>query len=433
MLTQVVLFFFLVSCCCVSFNEKNNITRTDPKFPFVGEMFTGFIIVENTTQANIFYHLYAFNQSQITKPAPLIIWFEGGPGCSSAFGNYEGFGPVNVNYNQDASSFILEPNPYTWNKYAHLLYIDQPTGTGFSRANGLNVSLTTQASKHFQAFIARFYQLYPEMMNYPLYFIGESYAGKYIPVYTYDLLNNETFSKQVKIKGVAIGNGWSDPIRQLPTYGTFGYAAGMIDARSRDNLRIDEAKGLTLIRNENYFEATKISNGLLARLTKLAGNASTFNYREYLSEDEEDAYADWLNTTKVQNFLNIPYKPYIDCNEDLSDDFFGDNTRSVAYIYPSLFDKIPVLIYNGLDDDNCDYEGTINYINALNWGDIKKFRNSKRVPWKLSDGTQAGLVKGYGNLTFLGLYNSGHLVTYDQPKVAEEMIYNFLNNVPFYH
>ena len=413
-----------------TFNEKNNITRSDPNFPFTGEMFTGFIVIDNITQANLYYHLYAFNQTQVSASAPLIVWLEGGPGCSSAFGNHVQFGPVTINKDNSSSNFSFGKNPLTWNQYAHLLYVDQPTGTGFSQANGLNVSSTAQSSKHFQAFLARFYQLFPEMMKHPLYFVGESYAGKYIPVYTTDLLNNKTFTSQVTIKGVAIGDGWSDPKRQIPTYGSFGFAAGMIDSRSRDKLRLQEIEALVDISKGNYYDATTISNSLLEQLTTLAGGVSHWNYRDF--DESDDPYVDWLNTTDAQDFLKIPYQDYEDCNQDVSDDYFGDNTQSVADLYPGLFEKLPVLLYQGQDDENVDYEGTLNYINALNWTDIKNFRNAKRSVWKLENGTTAGLVKGYKNFTFLLLFKCGHLVPADQPQSAFEMIYNFLHNIPFY-
>jgi len=428
LLTFLTLFTFSL-CNTNIFNEKNNITRKDPSFPFTGEMFTGFIVIDNTTQANLYYHLYAFNQTETSTQAPLIIWLEGGPGCSSAFGNYVQFGPVTID-KDNSSNFHFGNNPFTWNQYAHILYIDQPTGTGFSQANGLNVSSTVQSSKHFQTFLARFYQLFPEMMKHPLYLVGESYAGKYIPVYTHDLLNNATFTSQVTIKGIAIGDGWSDPIRQMPTYGSFGYVAGMIDGRNRDNLRLQEVQGVLNILKGDYYDATNISNSLLAELTALAGGVSNWNYREF--DESDDPYADWLSTKEAQDFLGVPYQDYEDCSQDISDDFYGDNTQSVAHLYPELFERLPVLIYTGQDDENVDYEGTINYINALNWKDIKNFRNSQRTVWKLSNGTKAGLVKGYGNLTFLLLFKCGHLVPADQPRSAFEMIYNFLHNIPFF-
>ena len=301
----------------------------------------------------------------------------------------------------------------------------------FSQAKGLNVSSTAQAAENFLVFLARFYQLFPELATNPLYLFGESYAGKYVPVFTNHLLLNETFTKQIKIGGIGVGDGWSDPLYQVPTYSTFGYVTGLLDANGRDRLRAKEMMAVADIQNGDYYQATGIANGILDDLAARAGGISEYDYREQ-DFGTPDAFSLWLNTTEAQSFLNIPYSPYNDCNGDVSDDFFSDNTQSVADVYPDLISKIPVLLYNGQDDDNVDYEGVLNYINNLNWRDVKNFRKSQRVPWKLSDGSTAGLVKGYGNFTFLLLFKAGHMVPTYQPKASAEMVYNFLHGVPFY-
>ena len=58
---------------------------------------------------------------------PLVAWFNGGPGCSSLFGLFFEHGPFTL-----TPSLALAPNPHTWAGAAHLLYVDQPIGTGWS-------------------------------------------------------------------------------------------------------------------------------------------------------------------------------------------------------------------------------------------------------------------------------------------------------------
>jgi hypothetical protein len=59
--------------------------------------------------------------------APLVAWFNGGPGCSSMFGMFFEHGPFTIN-----STMHLVPNNFTWAGAANMLYIDQPIGTGAS-------------------------------------------------------------------------------------------------------------------------------------------------------------------------------------------------------------------------------------------------------------------------------------------------------------
>jgi len=426
MIKILILALFSVAAFGIDYNEKNDLTGKIPGYPFSGSMYSGFIVVDNKTQSNLFYHLYSFNQTNTSVSAPLVIWLQGGPGCSSLIADYVEFGPVYINQT-GPNNFTYYRNPYTWNNYAHLLFVDQPTGTGFSVDRGLKVNSTAQAAQLFNVFLDRFFALFPELKKNDLYIFGESYGGKYVPYFSYYLLNNATFMSQVKLKGIGLGNGWSDPVTQVRTYANFGYAAGLIDQRERDILSFQEAQVFDNIAKGNFWNATNISNTILEEISQFAGNVSDLNFREY--SDLDDGFANWLNSSQGQDALGVPPTEYDMCNSDISDDFYNDNTQSVAYVYPTLFTKIPVLIYNGVDDDNCDYEGVINYLNMLNWPDVKKFRKSERKIWKINN-TVVGATKSYGNFTFAAIYNAGHMVPLDQPAVALEMFRRFINNLP---
>jgi cathepsin A (carboxypeptidase C) len=66
----------------------------------------------------------------LDKPAtdPVLVYFNGGPGGASIFLNFVGMGPY-VTY--DGSS-NLSPWPFSWNRRANLLFIDNPAGVGYS-------------------------------------------------------------------------------------------------------------------------------------------------------------------------------------------------------------------------------------------------------------------------------------------------------------
>lgn len=65
---------------------------------------------------------------------PLVIWLQGGPGCSSMLGLYTENGPFNFHFDKEniRQPFQLENNPFSWNNEANVMYVDQPLGTGFS-------------------------------------------------------------------------------------------------------------------------------------------------------------------------------------------------------------------------------------------------------------------------------------------------------------
>ncbi|CAD6194377.1 unnamed protein product [Caenorhabditis auriculariae] len=141
---------------------------------------------------------------------PLLVWFNGGPGCSSLGGLFEELGPFYVNYD----GATLYENPYAWNAKANVLYLESPIGVGFSydtkTANFSSANDDQTAAQNFLALKNFFLKAQPKYANRPFYLSGESYAGIYIPMLT-DLLvqaiNNNTFPN-TNFKGSAIGNGF---------------------------------------------------------------------------------------------------------------------------------------------------------------------------------------------------------------------------------
>jgi len=83
----------------------------------------------------------------------------------------------------------LKKNEYSWNYKSNVVYIDQPVGTGFSKA-GISDYVVNEkgVAKDFYIFLIGFLNKYPEFIKRPIYITGESYAGHYIPAITAYLL-----------------------------------------------------------------------------------------------------------------------------------------------------------------------------------------------------------------------------------------------------
>ncbi len=110
---------------------------------------------------------------------PIMIWFNGGPGCSSLLGLFQENGPYII----DDGETIIKPNPWPWNKNASLLFIESPAGVGFSMANATGDLLHNDLSTSEDVFtgLRNFYQAFPEKRKNDLYITGESFAGVYAP------------------------------------------------------------------------------------------------------------------------------------------------------------------------------------------------------------------------------------------------------------
>ena len=101
---------------------------------FSGELpsahFAGYINVNNSTGRNLFYYMVSSEGDPASDP--LVIWLNGGPGCSSFDGWVYEHGPFVFTHDGDGAGIPSHVNPFSWSKAASMLYIDSPSGVGFS-------------------------------------------------------------------------------------------------------------------------------------------------------------------------------------------------------------------------------------------------------------------------------------------------------------
>jgi carboxypeptidase C (cathepsin A) len=119
--------------------------------------------------------------------APLLIFLNGGPGASSMMGLFLENGPLRVS--NASGDYVISRALQSWADSYNMLYLDQPVGTGFSYGNTYLTDMKA-GSREFISFILKFYGMYPEYANRDLYLTGESYAGKYLPLFTHDILEH---------------------------------------------------------------------------------------------------------------------------------------------------------------------------------------------------------------------------------------------------
>ena len=92
------------------------------------------------------FYFYYFESRKDAKNDPLIMWINGGPGCSSMTGLFMELGPCRVN---DYGNGTF-PNLSSWIEEASVFFLDQPIGVGFSYADkghGIEANGTFAASE----------------------------------------------------------------------------------------------------------------------------------------------------------------------------------------------------------------------------------------------------------------------------------------------
>ena len=162
-----------------------------------------------------------FESRNQPKTDPLLLWLNGGPGCSSLTGLLMELGPCRVNPKGNGTTL----NPYSWNTNANIIFLDQPVEVGFSYSdNGKFPTNSDSAAEDVYAFLQIFLSTFKQFAQNDFHVTGESYAGHYIPAIGRQIdESNELHAKdgsivQVQLKSLAIGNGLTDPLIQYKEY-----------------------------------------------------------------------------------------------------------------------------------------------------------------------------------------------------------------------
>jgi carboxypeptidase C (cathepsin A) len=187
--------------------------------PLPSRQYSGFISAEDVTTPGHekFLHYVFVEAENSPETAPVVLWTNGGPGCSSLEGYMNEMGPLRPDP-ADPDGQQLTRNPYTWNLHANMLYLEHGVGVGFSYTNGRNVELDDESdARDVHWFLRNFFfpkdgaEGFGEYATNEFYLTGESYAGVYIPhiANTIRLGNLDHSSSEINIVGFMIGNGCS--------------------------------------------------------------------------------------------------------------------------------------------------------------------------------------------------------------------------------
>eukprot|EP00879_Flechtneria_rotunda_P003621 GHRR01003858.1.p2 GENE.GHRR01003858.1~~GHRR01003858.1.p2 ORF type:complete len:135 (+),score=47.73 GHRR01003858.1:1563-1967(+) len=109
-------------------------------------------------------------------------------------------------------------------------------------------------------------------------------------------------------------------------------------------------------------------------------------------------------------------------------EFYGDFMRDFSKkLVPLLEDNIRVMIYAGDRDLICNWLGNRRWVDQLQWQGSEGWSTAQEHAWSVKD-QQVGTVTSYDTLTFVKIFQAGHMVPMDQPAAALDMITRFMQN-----
>ncbi|KAL6969942.1 Serine carboxypeptidase-like 50 [Sarracenia purpurea var. burkii] len=388
---------------------------------------SGYLSVNSATGSAIFYTFYeAQSPNSSLSQTPLLLWLQGGPGCSSMIGNFYELGPWRVSVKQNVEQIALEPNSGSWNRLFGLLFLDNPIGVGFSIASTAQEIPRDQnaVAKHLFAAISSFIALDPSFKSRPIYVTGESYGGKYIPAIGYYILKKNAHlpaSKQLNLAGVAIGNGLTDPVTQVATHAANAYFSGLINEKQKTQLEKLQNIAVELTKKGNWSAATDSRNGILKSLQNMTGLATLYDFRRQIPY-ETSLVTKFLRQPEVRKSLGANESIlYEECSDAVEAALHPDVMKSVKYMVEFLVKSSKVLLYQGQCDLRDGVVSTEAWVKKMKWEGIGEFMAAERKVWRVN-GELAGYVQKWRSLSHAVVLGAGHLVPTDQAVNSQAMI-----------
>lgn len=379
---------------------------------------------------HLFY--WFFPSRNDPKKDPVILWLNGGPGCSSATGMLYELGPSNL------INGTLVHNPYSWNNNASVIFLDQPVGVGYSYYLGSDVDTTAIAAPDFYAFVELFFKKFPEYLKNEFHIAGESFAGHYVPAYAAEVMAHP--ERSFNLTSIMVGNGFFSGRIQYPANppmvcGQGGQAAiltpgecVLMQKSVKKCAKLATQCETTYDTNVCFIATVFCGEKLDAPVQ--ASHYDIYDIRQKCGEDACQAgfnqISVFLNSTDVKTALGVdPNFNYEGCNDTTNIQFTkaGDRmSSSVPYLTLLLNDGIPVLLYAGDKDFVCNWLGVKAVALLTSFDRQAEFGSLKNALWITKDKQKAGEVMSGGNLTFLRVYNAGHMVPHDQPSNSLDMV-----------
>ncbi|XP_011266004.2 venom serine carboxypeptidase-like [Camponotus floridanus] len=392
--------------------------------------YSGYFTVNKKYNSNLFF--WFFPAMNNPETAPVVLWLQGGPGTSSMLGLFFENGPFIVTANK-----TLKMRKYSWNLEHNVIYIDNPVGTGYSFTHDKKGYATsaTQVGRNLNSALVQFFLLFPELQNNDFFVTGESYAGKYVPAVSYAIKNYNIKAKtKINLKGLAIGNGLCDPEIQLVN-SDYLYQIGLIDQNGKAEYQKYERKAREFIKQKKFVEAFEIINILIysnssSLFHNLTGFEYYYNYLKVKDDINSNWMSEWIQRIDVRSAIHVGNNSF-QYNADIVRKYLIDDImRSVIGYLEDLMEHYKVLLYSGQLDIILAYPLTENYIQKMKWSGVDKYAKAPRKLWKVGN-ELAGYVKSVDNLTEVLVRNAGHLVPFDQPKWALDLITRFTHNKNF--
>ncbi|OIT05169.1 PREDICTED: serine carboxypeptidase-like 45 [Nicotiana attenuata] len=450
MAMAIFLFLFCVSLGIVSALSHPDKIIQLPGQPQVGfQQFSGYVTVDDKKQRSLFYYFVEAETNPASKP--LVLWLNGGPGCSSV-----GVGAFSENGPFRPRGQVLVRNEHSWNKEANMLYLESPIGVGFSYSNDTSSYETVNdevTARDNLVFLLRWFQKFPQYRKSNLFLTGESYAGHYVPQLAKLMMAFNKKQQIFNLKGVALGNPvlefatdfnsraeyfWSHGLISDPTYRMFSSACNYsryVSEYYRGSVSPICSRVMSLVSRETSKFVDKYGVTLDVCISSVLSQSKIISPQENVEKLDvcvEDEIVNYLNRKDVRRALHaelVGVRRWAVCSNILDYQLLDIETPTISIIGMLVKERIPVLIYSGDQDSVIPLIGSRATVHQL----ARRMRLNTTVPYRVWFAGQqvGGWTHVYDNiLSFATIRGASHEAPFSQPERSLVLFKSFLEGKP---
>eukprot|EP01135_Chromosphaera_perkinsii_P007456 Nk52_evm8s859 gene=Nk52_evmTU8s859 len=445
-------------------HRVTDLPRLDSKASSV-KQWAGYLNVNKSHDRNLFYWYIEAYESPEDKP--LVLWLNGGPGCSSLYGLLYEHGHIQFVGKTKGEDMKLTRNEYGWAKEANMLYLEGPASVGYAYSKEEKDYVTNDtrtAADNYRA-LQEFFEIFPELRQKEFFITGESYAGVYVPTLADEIHRSNLLGEEahINLKGYIVGNGCTDPEIDTNAVVPFVYGHSLISQSHFEALEREckssyiNPKGKCKKELDNMGKMTSslcVYNVLWQNFQEkgtpdqfapkeLDGNgveskpsaapmpqfAPVHNFLLSLDggftppciDTEQGVY--YLNLPEVRKSLHVKDESEIGewgmCSSKLkyTKDLYA---KSMMPIHKRLVEHYRILIVSGDQDLSVPHTGSEYFVRHMG---LKMTRDWR--PWWYKDQI-AGYTVEYGNMSYASVKGAGHMIPYYIPTVGLEYFRRFI-------
>ncbi|KAF8753519.1 serine carboxypeptidase [Rhizoctonia solani] len=401
-------------------------------------MYSGYLDVDYGAKHLFFYFFESRNDPDSD---PVLMWINGGPGCSSSLGLFMELGPCSIRGPLQSGSNGTDWNPYSWNNKANLFFLDQPyvrylhTNTEAKPFSELVLDLVTQtvsttedAAKNVQAFVTIFFETFSKFKGSPqreFHMSGESYGGRYLPVFASEIVDQNSRAEAggfepINLKSVLIGNGLTD-------FKTMWEGYYDIQCKNLSVVPFQDIKTCVTMKQQLHRCLKMYQKDCVEQTDPVACSLAAGFCNEALSLPYQATGRNPYDMTKpeeLQSSLCYPITEHINTFLDRPE------TRKALGVHPSIGNytgcsgRWSALLRIARSFPLESVVGNQKWVMALDWTGSAEFTAQRTATGLLSQ--VAGFTRSANGLTFATVDAAGHMVPYDKPKEALAMLSRWL-------